>query len=159
NFSRLDEAASKLADLNDGLQSTVRLIHPLCQGRIEIGEAYGPLPLLLCRPGELNQVFLNLLTNAIQAIPGSGWVWVTSALAGDHVTITIRDSGSGMDAATLAKLGEPFFTTKPVGSGTGLGLAVGLAIVARHQGRVRFESEPGRGTTASIELPLTHAPA
>jgi len=158
NFARLDEAVTKLADLNEGLQSTVRLVRPLCQGRVEITEAYGPLPLLLCRPGELNQVFLNLLTNAIQAIPAAGQVWITSAAAGDHVTITIRDTGTGMDAATLAKLGEPFFTTKPVGSGTGLGLAVSLAIVARHHGRVWFDSEPGRGATARIELPLTHEP-
>jgi len=158
NFSRLDEANTKLADLNEGLQSTLRLVRPLAAGRVEIVERYVPLPPLLCRPGELNQVFLNLLTNAMQSIAGEGQVWVTSAMTAAGITITIRDTGSGMTPDTLARLGEPFFTTKPVGAGTGLGLAVSLAIVAAHQGRVRFESELGRGTTAIVELPVSHEP-
>ena len=110
----------------------------------------------MCRPGELNQVFLNLLTNATQAIEGQGQVWVTSARVDDQLIVTIRDSGGGMPASTLARLGEPFFTTKPVGSGTGLGLAVSLAIAERHHGRLRFASEVGHGTTATLEIPVTH---
>jgi PAS domain S-box-containing protein len=154
NFSRLDEAELKAADINEGLRSTLQIVRPLCKRGIAIVEAYGDLPLVLCRPGELNQVFLNLLTNAMQAIDGAGQIGVQSALEQDRIMVTIRDSGSGMGAATLARLGEPFFTTKPVGSGTGLGLAVSFGIVERHGGRLMFESAPGRGTSAIVEIPL-----
>jgi PAS domain S-box-containing protein len=157
NFSRLDEAALKAADINAGLRSTLQIIRPLCHQGIVIVEAYGDLPSVLCRPGELNQVFLNLLTNAMQAIDGAGQIWVASVHEQDRITVTIRDSGGGMDAATQARLGEPFFTTKPVGAGTGLGLAVSLGIVERHGGRLRFESAPGSGTSAIVEIPLKPA--
>jgi two-component system, NtrC family, sensor kinase len=156
NFSRLDEAELKEADLNEGLASTLQLIRPLCKNRIEIIEDYSELPPVLCRPGELNQVFLNLLTNAVQAIEGSGRIWVRTRRQGKQIQVTIRDTGVGMEAATLAKLGEPFFTTKPVGAGVGLGLAIGFGIVQRHHGRLRFESQPGQGASAIVELPLSH---
>jgi signal transduction histidine kinase len=136
------------------LRSTLQIFRPLCHQRIVIVEAYGELPLVLCRPGELNQVFLNLLTNALQAIDGAGQIDVRSAHEQNRITVTIHDSGSGMDAAILARLGEPFFTTKPVGTGTGLGLAVSFGIVERHGGGLRFESAPGRGTYAIVEIPL-----
>ncbi len=153
NFSRLDEAAHKSADLNLGLQSTLQIVRPLCKERIQIHESYAPLPPLLCHPGELNQVFLNLLTNAVQAIPDTGEIWVSTTCTEQAIFVTIRDNGAGMTAATLARLGEPFFTTKPVGEGAGLGLAVTLGIVQRHRGRVTFVSEPGHGATVTVELP------
>ena len=156
NFSRLDEAALKLADLNDGLRNTLRLVRPMCAERVQIVESLGELPAVLCRPGELNQVFLNLLMNATQAIDGPGQVWVSSARLDGWLVVTIRDNGSGMPASTLARLGEPFFTPKPVGAGTGLGLAVSRSIVERHKGRLAFESELGRGTTVRVEIPVTH---
>jgi signal transduction histidine kinase len=101
----------------------------------------------------LNQVFLNLLINAVDAIESTGSIWVQSAYADSWVRITIRDTGKGMDANTLAHLGEPFFTTKPVGSGMGLGLAISYRIIADHQGHLRFESQVGIGTSATVELP------
>lgn len=153
NFSRLDESAQKDADINEGLRSTLRIVRPLCQNRIEIREAYGDLPVIWCHPGQLNQVFLNVLINAVQAIPDSGTIWVSSELQADQVVVCLRDSGQGMDAQTLARLGEPFFTTKPVGAGTGLGLAVSFGIMERHRGRLRYESQPGQGTTVFIEIP------
>ncbi len=158
NFARLDEADLKEADINDGLRSTLALIRPACKDQVEIVEAYGELPRYLCQPGQLNQVFLNLLTNAQQAIEGKGTIWVTSACQENRIVVTIRDTGKGMDAATLARLGEPFFTTKPVGAGTGLGLAVSRGIIDRHHGAMRFVSEPGQGTTVIIELPLPARP-
>ena len=157
NFSRLEEAGWTLADLNDGLHSTLRLVRPLCRDRVDITKSFALLPPILCRPAELNQVFLNLLTNAVQSISGPGQVWVSTEVADDQLAVTVRDTGAGMAPETLARLGEPFFTTKPVGSGTGLGLAVSLAIVERHQGRLRFESALGQGTTVRVEIPLERA--
>lgn len=154
NFVRLDEAEMKEADINEGLASTVRIVRPLHREQIEIIEQYAPIPPMVCRPSELNQVFLNLLTNAIQAITGPGTVWVTSAYQDETITITVRDTGVGMDATTQAHLGEPFFTTKPVGAGSGLGLAVSFGIIERHHGRLEFTSAPGAGTTATVTLPL-----
>jgi two-component system NtrC family sensor kinase len=110
--------------------------------------------MILCYPGELNQVFLNLLINAMQAIVDRGHIGVTSQSSGDKIIVAIRDDGKGMDSNTLARIGEPFFTTKPIGSGTGLGLAISYGIVERHHGRLRFESELGKGTTALVEIPV-----
>lgn len=154
NFSRLDEAALKEADINQGLQSTLPIVRSLCKDRIEIVEQYGDLPPLLCHPGELNQVFLNLLINAVQAISERGQIWVATAMRGGAITVEIRDSGAGMDEATLARLGEPFFTTKPVGAGAGLGLAVSFGIVRRHRGRIEYASAPGQGATVTVTLPI-----
>jgi two-component system NtrC family sensor kinase len=154
NFSRLDEAESKEADLNEGLRNTVRLVKPLCKNQIIIEEAYDVLPGIFCHPGELNQVFLNLITNAIQAIEGQGKISIRTNLQGIVILIQIKDTGKGMDEETLSKLGEPFFTTKPVGTGVGLGLTVSFGIIQRHHGKISFNSSPGEGTTAIIELPL-----
>jgi two-component system, NtrC family, sensor kinase len=134
NFARLDEAQMKIADVDEGLRSTIRLIRPDCRGRIEIHERYCGEARMLCHPGELNQVFLNLLINAMQAIEGNGTIHITTEKQADTLMVTIRDSGTGMDAATLARAGEPFFTTKPAGEGSGLGLAVSYGIVRRHEG-------------------------
>jgi len=154
NFSRLDEADEKEVDLSEGLRSTIRLLRPLCKDRVEIEETYATLPRIHCHPGELNQVFLNILNNSIQAIAGPGRILVSTHAGANLVTIRIEDSGHGMDPATIAKLGEPFFTTKPVGSGVGLGLAVSFGIIQRHQGTIRYESQSGVGTVAFIELPI-----
>lgn len=154
NFARLDEAEMKAIDINEGLSSTVRIVRPLCKERIEISENYADLPPLVCHPSELNQVFLNLLTNAMQAIAGHGQIWISSAYRDDQIIVSVRDTGVGMDAATLAHLGEPFFTTKPIGAGSGLGLAVSFGIVERHHGQLRFDSAPGVGTTVTVTLPV-----
>ncbi len=154
NFSRLDESILKEVDLNEGLQSTINLVAPMCKGKIKVNEEYGNLPKISCHPGEINQVFLNLLTNSIQSIENEGTISVSSNYLDDLITIIIKDSGHGMDQDTILKLGEPFFTTKPIGSGVGLGLAVSYGIINRHNGNIFFESTPGKGTTATIELPL-----
>lgn len=154
NFARLDDAGIKQANLNDGLKSTLRLVKSLYQDRIEMVEDYGDLPLIYCHPGEMNQVFLNLLTNAIQSIPNKGKIWLSSRIEQQKIVITIRDNGVGMDEETLKHLGEPFFTTKPVGAGTGLGLAVSYGIVSRHSGKLVHESIVGQGTTVQLLLPI-----
>jgi two-component system, NtrC family, sensor kinase len=154
SFSRLDTVEMLEADVQEGLRAAVRMVKALWKSSIDIQESYNNLPLVPCRPGELNQVFLNLLTNAAQAFEEAGTIWVTSRSYQNHVEISVRDNGIGMDAETLERLGEPFFTTRPVGSGTGLGLAVCFGIIDRHNGKLTFESQPGQGTTATIILPM-----
>jgi PAS domain S-box-containing protein len=153
-FSHLDEAELKYVDISAGIISTVQLIRPMCKNRIQIIEDYQDLPVISCYPGELNQVFLNLLTNSVQAIHGEGRIEISTAVRDDHILVSIYDTGSGMDSMTLSKIGEPFFTTKPVGSGTGLGLSISFGIIERHQGRLWFESQVDSGTTAYVELPI-----
>ena len=153
-FSHLDEAELKSVDLRDGLRSTLQLIRPMCKNQIEIIEDFQEIPMITCHPGELNQVFLNLLTNAVQAIHETGTIAVSTKVDKGRIVVMIRDSGAGMDEKTLTHLGEPFFTTKPVGTGTGLGLSISYGIIERHHGKLRFESQMGVGTTAIVELGL-----
>ena len=153
-FSHLDEAELKQVDLRDGLRSTLQLIRPMCKNRIEIIEDLQEIPPITCHPGELNQVFLNLLTNAVQAIEDTGEIVVSVRQQDQKLVVSVRDSGHGMDAETLNRLGEPFFTTKPVGTGTGLGLSISYGIINSHQGTLKFESEINKGTTAIVELPI-----
>ena len=158
NFSNPDDVGPVYADVNVGLRSTVRMVKALWETQVEFLESYDDLPNVPCHPSELNQVFLNLLTNAMQAVGPKGTIWVASRLNNDTIEVTIRDNGSGMDGETMARLGEPFFTTRPVGSGTGLGLALSMAIIKRHNGRLTFASHLGAGTMAAVELPVEIAP-
>ncbi|NTU83925.1 MAG: PAS domain-containing protein [Chloroflexales bacterium] len=153
-FARPDDPGTQAADLNAGLASTVRIARASAQAGVVISERYGQIPPVVCNPGQINQVALNLLTNAIQAIQGAGEVVVSSSCEDAMAVVTVSDTGPGMDEATLARLGEPFFTTRPVGAGTGLGIAISRGIVERHGGRLEFDSAPGRGTTARLLLPL-----
>jgi PAS domain S-box-containing protein len=157
-FSHIDEAGNKLADLTDGLRSTIQLIRPLCKNRIEIIENLQPLPQIYCHPGELNQVFLNLLTNAAQAIAGEGQIEISTHANPGAVEVKIRDTGCGMKPETLQRLGEPFFTTKPVGAGTGLGISIAYGILERHHAKMEFQSRPGAGTTVSVQIPAQQTP-
>lgn len=153
-FARPDSPGLQSADLNASLAATVRIARAAAPPAITIAERYGELPPVVCNPGEINQVLLNLLTNAAQAIAGAGTVTVATAHAGDTVRITVEDSGAGMDERTLARIGEPFFTTRPLGAGTGLGVAISLGIARGHGGSLSYSSAPGRGTTATLSLPV-----
>lgn len=154
SFVRLDEAEWKFADLHEGIESTLTLAAHLARGRIEVVREYGDLPAVECRPGQINQVVMNLLVNAFQAIEGRGTVWVRTRRAGDEVTLEVEDSGSGIKPENLARVFEAGFTTKRVGLGTGLGLAITHRIVEDHGGRIRAECEPGRGARFVIQLPV-----
>jgi signal transduction histidine kinase len=154
NFSRHDEALNKFADINEGLRNTLRLVYPSCKNRISIIEEYGEIPQIPCFPGELNQVFLNILNNAVQAIEGKGTIKIKTFQESNKIIIAISDTGSGMDPSTLQHLGEPFFTTKPIGEGTGLGLSISYEIIKHHQGNIYFKSEIGHGSTAFVEIPI-----
>ncbi|MEW6440086.1 MAG: ATP-binding protein, partial [bacterium] len=154
-FSRLDEAERQTADLNEGIRSTLNLLGSRLKGRIRVHLDLGDLPPVECYAGQINQVFMNLLANAEQAISGSGDIWIRSrCLPSGEVECRIRDSGPGIPADILHKIFDPFFTTKPVGSGTGLGLSISYGIARRHGGRITAESEPGQGAVFTLLIPV-----
>lgn len=167
-FSRMDEDDFKDADIHQGLDSTLTLLGNKLKNRIEVHKDYGNLPTIQCLPGKINQVFMNILTNAIQAIESEGAIYIKTAFEDgsaskdpfkrpvDKVNISIRDTGKGMDMATAKRIFEPFFTTKPVGEGTGLGLSITYGIIEQHKGSIQVESEPGKGTTFVIKLPVKY---
>jgi signal transduction histidine kinase len=156
-FSRLGEANRKLVDLHEGLDVSLRLLESRWRDRIVVHRDYGALPLVECDPGQLNQVFMNLLSNACDAIPREGNVWVATRADGDTVSIAVRDDGIGMTADVARRVFDPFFTTKDVGGGMGLGLAISHGVVSAHGGRIEVESEPGRGTTFRVVLPVAQS--
>lgn len=159
NFSRLDEDDLKPIDLNEGIRSTLTLLGPQLRNSIAVQLDLGEMPLVECYPGKVNQVFMNVLTNAIQATimrpdNSAPWIRISSKCDEDHVTITIADNGTGMTNDVKSRMFDPFFTTKAVGEGTGLGLAIVYGIIADHHGSISAESEPGRGSEFSITFPI-----
>ena len=154
SFSRLDEETRKPVDIHDGLDVSLRLLEPRWAGRIAIHREYGSLPLVEGDPGQLNQVFMNLLANAGEAIADRGNVWIATRTDGALARIAIRDDGCGMEPDALHRIFDPFFTTKGVGEGTGLGLAISYGIVTAHGGRIEVESAPRLGTTFTVVLPI-----
>lgn len=161
-FSRLDEDDLKMADINEGLDSTLVIVRNTLGSNIDIVKEYGNIPIIECYPGKLNQVFLNIITNGLQAInekykeqKGGTMVIKTEAIE-DGIKIIIKDNGIGMDEATMKKVFEPFFTTKPVGEGTGLGMSIVYNTINKHNGKIEFDSVLGEGTEFVITLPATH---
>ncbi len=154
SFSRLGEAARKPADLHDGLDTTLRLLEPRWRDRITVHRDYGDLPLVECDPGQLNQVFMNVLANACDAVQAGGNVWIATRVDGEMAEVTIRDDGPGIPDEVRAHIFDPFFTTKDVGGGTGLGLAISHQVVTAHGGRIDVDSTPGAGATVTIRVPL-----
>ncbi len=155
SFSRLGEAEIKPADLHQALDATLVLLHNKTKNRVRVVKDYGELPQIECTIGQLNQVFMNLLANAIQAIEGQGTITIsTRAVEGGRVVVSIRDSGSGMSPDVQRRIFDPFFTTKDVGKGTGLGLSISHGIIEDHGGSIEVESEPGQGTDFRITLPM-----
>ncbi len=155
NFSRLDQAKTDDVDINECIESALNIGHNVIKHKAEIIKRLGELPRLTCSPSQLNQVFLNLLTNAAQAIEGFGKIVIESSADEDFVYVSIRDTGKGIEQHNLRKIFDPFFTTKPVGEGTGLGLSITYQIVRKHAGHIKVASQPGKGTRFSISLPRT----
>jgi two-component system, NtrC family, sensor kinase len=163
NFSRLDDGKMKPWDIHEGIDSTLVILnHRLKQG-MEVIKEYGNLPLVECYGAQLNQVFMNVLGNAIDALEEvkkgdkafSPTIWICTEVGTDNaVTVKIRDNGPGIAAATAQHIFDPFFTTKSIGKGTGLGLAISYQIVAKHQGKIEMNSEIGQGTEFVITLPV-----
>lgn len=157
NFSRLDEAEFKSADIHQGLDSTLMLLNNELKNRITVHKNYGTIEPFPCLPGYLNQVFMNLLINAAQAIDGQGNIWITTRATQDKAVISIRDDGRGIPESIQAKIFDPFFTSKDVGEGTGLGLSISYGIIERHGGGLEVKSVGGEGSEFIITLPLARS--
>ena len=154
DFSRMGETEKVSANLHRCLDSTLNMVANELRYKADLEKCYGELPEIQCVPSQLNQVFMNLLMNAAQAIEEHGRITVTTGRVGDEVFVSVRDSGCGIPPDELHRLFDPFFTTKPVGSGTGLGLSISYGIVERHNGRIEVDSTPGQGSEFKVWLPL-----
>ncbi len=153
-FSRLDEHELKLTDIHEGIDATLILLRSKIGDAITIHKNYGPIPKIMCLPGPLNQVFMNILVNAIQAIQGPGTITITTSQQADNVLVSIRDTGGGISDELINRIFEPFFTTKPIGVGTGLGLSICYDIIKKNNGDITVQSKIGVGTEFIITLPL-----
>jgi signal transduction histidine kinase len=154
-FSRAGDLDWQLADLHERLDATLDLARAELRGRCAVDKRYGDLPPIRCLPSQLDQVFLNLVVNASHAIETTGKLVITTRRADStHVEVAIADDGRVMTAEVVARAFEPFFTTKPAGQGTGLGLSISAGIVMKHGGKLDVQSEPGKGTTFTLTLPI-----
>jgi signal transduction histidine kinase len=141
-------------DLHAALDSTLNIVRNELKHKVRIERRYGAVPEIECLPSRLNQVFLNLIVNAGQAIGGQGTVTLTTGSTADEAWLSVEDTGCGIAPDHMNRIFEPFFTTKPVGQGTGLGLSVSYSIVRKHGGRIDVESELGQGTRFTVRLPV-----
>ncbi|MBD3376743.1 PAS domain S-box protein [candidate division KSB1 bacterium] len=153
NFARLDESDFQKANILDGLDNTLTLLHHEMKNKIEVVKKYKDIPQIHCYPNQLNQVFMNILVNAIQAIPDKGQIEIKTQNLKKRIKISISDTGKGIDPRHLSRIFDPGFTTKGVGVGTGLGLSICYQIVQDHNGELKVDSKPGQGTTFTIYLP------
>ncbi|HEX5751111.1 MAG TPA: ATP-binding protein [Archangium sp.] len=153
SFAREDTGEPQLVDVNTELSSTLKIVWNELKYKCEVKRDFGPLPPVSCHPTQISQVFTNLLVNAAHAIETRGEIRIRTRHEGNEVVVEIADTGKGMTPETLSKLFTPFFTTKPRGQGTGLGLSVSYGIIARHKGRIDVQSQPGQGSTFTIRLP------
>ena len=153
-FSRMDVDQTSTVDIHEPLNLALNLLRNEYRDRIRLHKEYGKLPEVECHPGRMSQVFMNLLSNACQAIREEGDIWIRTHDQNGNVVIVIEDNGEGIDRQHLSKVFEPFFTTKPVGQGTGLGLSISYGIVQQHKGTIEVESEKQLGTSFRVELPV-----
>ena len=154
DFSRLDRSRHGQFNVNDGLDKTLLITKNKLKNKVTVHKHYSDVPLINCSPSQVNQVFLNLITNAADAIEEKGEIVIRTSSDGDSVCISIADTGCGITEEQMSKIRDPFFTTKEVGKGTGLGLSIVDQIVTAHDGELRMESEPGKGTIVSVILPI-----
>lgn len=154
DFSRLDHAPVEHFNLNDCVRRTLVIVKNLLKRRVQVTTDLSEMPAIYCAPSQINQVLLNLITNAAQAIEGDGQIEIRTFVDGDDAVVSVRDNGSGIDPEIMHKIRDPFFTTKEVGSGTGLGLSIVDEIVRKHGGRLDIESTFGEGSTFSVRLPI-----
>ena len=159
DFSRTErDSAWKLADLHAGLESTLNIVWNELRYKVTLEREYGTLPMVECLQSELNQVFMNLLLNAGQAIEERGVIGLRTGHADGMVWVEVSDNGPGIPTDMQQRIFDPFFTTKPVGTGTGLGLSISYGIVAKHHGRIEVDSAPGAGSRFKVILPVRQPP-
>jgi signal transduction histidine kinase len=154
DFSRLDRAGEDLFDVREGIEKTLTITHNLWKYGVDVVRDFGDVPKIPCAPSKINQVFMNLVTNAVQAMDGAGTLTLRTRSTGRWVEVEVEDTGCGVPADNIPKIMDPFFTTKPVGQGTGLGLSIVSKIVSEHGGTIDVRSEVGAGTTFTIRLPV-----
>jgi signal transduction histidine kinase len=163
NFSRLDEADFKESDIYEGIESTLIILNNRLKNSVRLVKDYGKLPLVNCYPAQLNQVWMNLISNALDAMESlqserkdyqPELTIRTTVIDGGRVEVAIADNGEGIDEETRQRIFDPFFTTKPIGKGTGLGLAIVYQIIEKHQGDIKLDSSPNEGTTFRVILPI-----
>lgn len=157
DFSHVGEANWQDADLHRGLDSTLNIVNNEIKYKADVVKQYGQLPLVRCLASQLNQVFMNLLINAAHAIKERGTITLRTGVVNDWVWVEISDTGAGIPEDIMNRIFEPFFTTKPVGSGTGLGLSLSYGIVRKHGGRIDVRSEPNKGSSFTVHLPINPA--
>lgn len=155
-FSRLDEAELKRTDIHEGINSTLRIVSKYFSAEnISLIRDFGELPEVECFAGQLNQVWMNLLVNAAQAVAKNGGeVTISTRVSGEFVQVSIADTGAGITPEYLGKIFDPFFTTKPVGEGSGLGLSITFGIIHRHGGKIEVESRPNAGAKFTVSIPI-----
>jgi len=154
NFARVDRDGLDQVDLNDCVRSALSVGAHQLRDRVKVVTDLGQVPRVRAMPSQLNQVLLNLITNAAQAMPAEGTLTIATRHAGDHVEVSVTDTGTGIPEAVLPKIFDPFFTTKPVGEGTGLGLSIVHKIVKSHGGTIHVRTAPNQGTTFTVALPV-----
>ncbi len=154
DFSRLDRKKIDQVNLNEGLDSALMIAQNTLKHKAEVVKHYGDIPPVKCAPSQINQVFLNMLVNASQAIEDWGTITLTTTAKRHHVEVVIEDDGQGIPEDVLPNIFNPFYTTKDVGEGTGLGLAICYQILEQHGGEISVESTLGQGTRFVISLPL-----
>ncbi|MBD1927170.1 HAMP domain-containing protein [Trichocoleus sp. FACHB-90] len=160
NFSRLDESEMKSVDIHEGINSTLLILNNRLKHEIQVINEYGDLPLIECYPAQLNQVFMNIISNAIDALleestqPSKQIIIQTQRIDFSHIQVGIKDNGMGIPPEIRDKLFDPFFTTKPVGKGTGLGLSISYQIIEKHRGKIDVISAIGQGTEFAVTLPI-----
>jgi signal transduction histidine kinase len=155
-FARLDQAREDELDIHELLESTLPLIGHLLGNRISVQRNYGTIPPIRCYPDKLNQVWMNLLVNAAQAIEGPGEIRLRTYANNSHAVVEISDTGKGIPAEDRIRIFDPGFTTKGVGVGTGLGLSIVHRIIEEHHGSIEVESEVGKGSTFRVSLPIRY---
>jgi signal transduction histidine kinase len=152
-FTRRDEAVAHKFDIHEGLDRTLMIVQHKLKDRIHVEKHYGNVPKVECHPNRINQVFMNLLVNAAQAIRERGTIIITTDRKDDYARISITDDGIGIPDENIPRIFDPGFTTKGVGIGTGLGLSICYKILQEHRGKIHVHNE-SRGTTFTVELPL-----
>jgi two-component system NtrC family sensor kinase len=159
DFSHVSEGDWQYADLNAGLESTLNVVWNEVKYKARVDKHYATLPPVECLAGQLNQVFMNLIINAVHALDdgrGMGTITLSTGHQGNWVWVEVKDNGRGMSEAVQRRIFEPFFTTKPVGKGTGLGMSMSYNIVNKHAGRIELDSTPGQGSRIRVWVPVEH---
>ncbi|MCH8332268.1 MAG: HAMP domain-containing histidine kinase [Bacteroidetes bacterium] len=155
NFSRVDTEDQILSNIHQGLDSSLTLLQHELKNKVTVTKDYdNSIQSIRCYPGQLNQVFMNILRNAIDAIDDKGKIIIKTKKLEEKIEISIKDNGSGMNEEVKTKIFDPFFTTKDVGKGTGLGLAISYGIVEKHGGKIEVESQEREGSEFTISLPI-----